>query len=243
MLVCDKWTIETWQPDFSSSGLASPTWTRVRSNGVELCNSLEWIEWRDNPVQVQTCDACGTTGCASGGYVHLSVIQDLVLWTTPQIKVNEVGSPGYFSATAPARFGALEFPRDTWESFRTAANQIPEIGTFEHANRRAIIDAWVQGPGRPKALDRLLPMLRARLLAVDTLEIADALHWIEYWLRWFEEDTDNPVKGTLVSQVPEMPIETLYFDGPRDEDWPALAKHRDIYVPVLDPDHIFIPVG
>ena len=84
MLLYDKPSLEKWSPDFSSSGQSSPVWTRLKYGQVELCNSLEWTDWTPNPVQVQICDACGTPGCASGGYVHISVLNDLVLWTVPQ---------------------------------------------------------------------------------------------------------------------------------------------------------------
>jgi len=36
----------------------------------------------------------------------------------------------------------------------------------------------------------------------------------------------------------KAPIETLYFDGPGGEDWPALARFGGGFVPALDPTHI-----
>lgn len=44
----------------------------------------EWTDWATTPLQAQICDACGTVGCASGGYIHLSVLRDFVFWTTPR---------------------------------------------------------------------------------------------------------------------------------------------------------------
>jgi hypothetical protein len=75
--------VEQWSPDFSSSGLPNPIWTRVKFRGAELYNSLEWTEWNRNPVQVQICDTCGNARLPSGGYVHVSAVQDILLWTAP----------------------------------------------------------------------------------------------------------------------------------------------------------------
>jgi len=85
MVFCSSPSFETWSPDFSSSELTNPTWTRLRLDRTELCNSLEFVDWINNPVQVQICDACGTVGCASGGYIHLSTIGEFVIWTRPQL--------------------------------------------------------------------------------------------------------------------------------------------------------------
>jgi len=82
-------------------------------------------------------------------------------------------------------------------------------------------------------------MLRARLLGADTLEVGDAIHWVQHWLDWFSNAADSAVAGTI--GVPEVQIETFYFDGPSKEDWPALARHGEMYVPLLDRDHVFLP--
>lgn len=41
----------------------------LRADGRTLVNMLELVEWGEDPVQVEICDACGTVGCATGGYV------------------------------------------------------------------------------------------------------------------------------------------------------------------------------
>src|SRR5258708_21087094 len=126
MVFCDQPTLEKWSPDFSTSGLSNPLWTRVKYSGVELCNSLEWADWTVNPVQVQICDACGTLGCASGGYVHVSTLQDVVLWTGPQCR--EIIEPVTLTATATERFGSVMIPRGVWDSFRSVSPEVADFG-------------------------------------------------------------------------------------------------------------------
>jgi hypothetical protein len=240
MLLCCEPTFETWQPDFSSAGLSSPTWTRLRSVGSVLCNSLESVEWGGNPIQVQICDACGFAGCSSGGYVHISALSDLILWTSPQVQDSHEVFDETYPATAIQRFGACGFPAESWKSLREAASKVPDVLSIPRSNGRAIADAWAMGPGRPRGLEQLVPMLRKRLLAADSLGNTEAIHWVDYWLNWFGERADRGIEGVLIQSTSD-PIETLYFDGPKAEDWPALAKRGNSYTPVLSPNYVFIP--
>jgi hypothetical protein len=240
MLFCDQPNLEKWSPNFSTSGQSSPVWTRVRYGRAELCNSLEWTDWTANPVQVQICDACGTPGCASGGYVHVSALTDLVLWTLPQ--PSEISERHNCAATATERFGSVAFPKTVWDSFRAAAYEVPVIERLPRSEGNALRDAWAAGQGRPKAPSDLLPWLRSRLLAADTLEVAVAIERIECWLNWFQQQTGTAV-GAIVHRADEVgaTIEKFYFDGPGVDDWAALARYQDSYVPALGPNHILIP--
>ncbi len=90
--------------------------------------------------------------------------------------------------------------------------------------------------------DYLVPWLRARLLAADSLDTSVAIQWIEYWLRRFGQNAAITIEGVVASKENAgARIEKLYFDGPGADDWPALAQYRDSFVPALGPNHIFIP--
>jgi hypothetical protein len=243
MLLCKQPSTELWSPDFSTSGGRSPDWTRAKCGDVELCNSLEWVEWDANPVQVQLCDACGTAGCASGGYVHMSIQTDLILWTAPQMNA-ESSFDRISSATAIERFGAVAFLPEAWRQFGTVATNIPETHQIPPANGQAIRDAWIMGPHRPKGEDKLRDWLQRRLLAADSLETTDAIKSVEHWLSWFDARATIAVEGYIATTEDSGAlIEKLYFDGPGSEDWPALARLDNCIVPALSPTHIFVPVS
>lgn len=245
MLLSNQTIIEKWRPDFSASGVADPIWTRLRYGKTILCNSLEWAEWSSNPVQVELCDVCGTAGCASGGYVHVSALGDTVLWTMPNwVTETDVGEGRLFPATVIEKFGSVAFPVGVWDSLRVAAAEVPTFGSLARAGGHALRDAWAIGQSRPKALDRLVPLLRECLVGADTLDVGDAIQWIEHWLQWFDERVANCVEGTLASpETTGSRIETLYFDGPGTADWTALAEVNGSFVPAFSPNHIFIPGG
>ncbi|MBV9764974.1 MAG: hypothetical protein JOZ48_09025 [Acidobacteriaceae bacterium] len=188
MLFCDRLSVEAWSPDFSSSGSANPVWTRARCDGVELCNSLEGIDWSSNPIQVQICDACGITGCASGSYIHLSAMRSTVFWTTPRREdASQILEGSFLPATALARFGAVAFPASAWDSLRVRAPEVPEINRLAAADGRAIRDAWIVASSRPASPGELVSWLRGRLLGTDTLSPGPEFRWTVHWEHFMEK--------------------------------------------------------
>ncbi len=245
MRVCSGVTVEKWQPNFSSSGQVSPTWTRVHCLGMELCNSLEWTEWAENPVQVILCDACGYAGCGSGGYAHVSRLGPFILWTTPQIDASDDwAATQYLPLPALDRLGAVAIPEGTWDQWRRIASQLPEASAFSQTNGAALADAWSLGPGRPRNIQELLPMLRARLLGCDTLDPGEAIDRVQRWIERLSANAATVIAGVV--RTPDevgAQVETLYFDGPSDEDWPALAIRGAADFLLLDREHAFVPIS
>jgi hypothetical protein len=152
MFVCAEPRLETWSPDFSSSGQADPIWARLRCGGVELCNSLGWVDWLENPVQVQLCESCGTPFCADGGFVHISRLGDLILWTAPQDSPDPAAPH-----EALKTLGAIAFPAAVWQTL----GALP-ADRYPPANHRAVAEAWTLGA---KVDRELLAPLLAPLLA------------------------------------------------------------------------------
>ncbi len=242
MVVCDEPLIERWSPDFSSSGQSHPNWTRIRHQQTVLCNSLEWTDWLVNPVQVELCDVCGTVGCASGGYVHISVFDDFVLWTAPEdaTQSDEVRDE-LFPATAIEKFGAIAFPLETWTKLQGVVTEVPGIASLSRADGRTLRDAWVVGPNRSRAVQGLLGMLQARLLGADTLDVDEAIRAVEFWLTWFDERGETAIDGILTSPAKiSATLEKLYFDGPGSQDWLAFARTPSGLTPTLGPQHVFV---
>jgi hypothetical protein len=244
MFFCEHPTLDVWSPEFSTSGLASPspTWTRAKCEGIELCNSLEWTGWTTNPIQVQICDTCGTAGCASGGYVHLSALRDVVLWTTPRRETAVAFDGKLFPASSVARFGAITFPESVWTSFRAAAVEVPDTKALTRSDGQSICDAWINGPARAPNHDSVVDWLRVRLLAADTLDALAAIQSVEQWIGWFRERARVEIDGSILPvQSAGAVIEKFYFDGPGAEDWLALAHYNGTLVPALGDAYMFVP--
>lgn len=231
MFVCRDIDAVDWRPDFSSSAQANPEWFRVQCGDTELTNAVNWIDWSENPVQVILCDACGHEGCSSGGYVHVSRLEDYVLWTAPQVDLDEACREGtYLPLRAIERHGAIALPLEAWHQLRAIAGAMPDIRSLPSANARALAEAWALGAGRPSNVMELGSMLRTRLVGADTLEKEDAVALVERTLADFLAQRAY----TIVSvEALSARVEKLYFDGPASEDWPAFAITGQHVMPAL----------
>jgi hypothetical protein len=79
MVFCDHPTLDAWSPDFSTSGLANPTWTRAKCGDVELCNSLEWAGYLNSKDYV-TSDHSNLMSIAPGvDYVEANAGQNVTV--------------------------------------------------------------------------------------------------------------------------------------------------------------------
>ena len=123
-----------------------------------------------------------------------------------------------------------------------AAHEVPDLRRFPPSDGNAIRDAWIASQSRPNSPDDIVPWLRSRLLDADTLEVSAAIEQVELWLNWFQQGAGVAIQA-VVKRADEVgaAIERLYFDGPGADDWAALARYRDSYVPTLGPNYILVP--
>jgi hypothetical protein len=89
-------------------------------------------------------------------------------------------------------------------------------------------------------IDELLPMLRAHLLGCDTLSADDAINTISALLDRMRLHSSEPFTWPLFGAHAAR-FEKLYFDGPAERDWRALAFVGDRPCIVFDEQHIAVP--
>ena len=84
-------------------------------------------------------------------------------------------------------------------------------------------------------------MLRHRTLACDSLAPDVAIRRVEDWLNYLLSFASVSVPVTLKSPGElGAKLETFYFDGPRGEDWLALALGSETDYVVLDSKHVLV---
>ena len=248
MRICNPLQFETWVPDFSPSEKANPTWTRAFSAGLRLTNSVEWVEWSDNPVQVIICDACGYSHCARGDYVNISRLGDLVLWSAPQFDDSDEWMVSQYTPLPAVRqFGAIGVPESEWRRLQAIGDGVPPCRALAPATRRVLADIWrlsARGPARAERLESVFPLLRRHLTGADTLEPDAAIAHLEPLVAWLAADPEAPAEGTIRrSEAVGARVTILRFDGPLAHDWPALALVASKPVLALSHDLVFIPAG
>lgn len=227
MIDCGNYQLEKWQPDFSSSGQSSPEWIRVKCSDVKICNSLEWLDWEDNPVQVEICDACGTPGCQSGGYVHVSRLGEHILWTKPYIdESDEWARTQYEAAFALRKAGSVVIPDSVLSQWQRETNKNRSLNWYPRTTRADLAAAWFMEKYpylKMTSIKDVIPYLRKELLGADTLDVTTAIDRTEALVEWFVQKPEQELRGELMAPWPELTVETLYFDGPAEKDWPAFA--------------------
>lgn len=220
MFACHDVRAESWQPDFSSSSQPNPTWTRLRLDGKVIANSVTGLDWDDNPRQAVVCDHCGTIQCESGGWVHISRLGEFVLWTLPQIPEEDT----LVGLTPLRTYGALAFPKLLWNSWN-----VPRADFYPLANERAIVDAWVLGPGREP--ETIVDVMHERMIGCDTLSKDEAIAIVERTL----QNRGAIEKEIVLLEDVGARLETIYFEGP---DWPAFAFAGHSTFVALDRRHL-----
>jgi hypothetical protein len=252
MLLCTTPEFIAWQPDFSSSEQENPTWTKLVCESVQLSNALDSVDWFDEPaIQVELCEACGHTGCESGGYVHVSRLGAHVLWTHPRIDTNDSFESFQYRASDPVRtYGAIAIPVEEWEAWRDRFARIPSSTRFPPTQRRDLFEAWVGGTrlfGAQDTRDQLVELARERAVAAEP-GAADTLRSVEAIVHWFRERPNAPVDGELVAITSDAAsVETLYFDVPDGfnrpvlQEWPAVARRGRHEAPVFGGELVLVP--
>ncbi|MCP4900675.1 MAG: hypothetical protein GY906_27240 [bacterium] len=245
MLIVDGFEVRRWSPDFSSSGQDSPVWHAVSFSGYELTNAVLDVDWDQNPTQLILCECCGVTGCNSGGWAHLSRIGQNVLLTEPNIdETNEVELGQSGPSDAIINFGSLLVASRTWDDLRSQFLSIPAWAQIPATTRSDLARAWLMsaiGRRRMPSLGDAKRMLDDSLLATDELSRKEALECLSRIVSWFEDSPDDEVKGYIESASEKTRIERLYFDGPPEEDWPALAIVDGAPVPAFSNSVYFFP--
>jgi hypothetical protein len=244
VLLCEKPEFPKWQPDFSSIGRERPLWTRLSCNGYELCNSMEWVDWcEDNSIQVKICEGCGTTHCADGGYVDITRLGDMILWTESSEYYPE--SPNrYNPIQAIKEMGSAAIPVVLWDSWAETYQRFPGSYYFRPTRHIELRAAWL---GELRTYNRaalgtstidqrfftdsdIEIILSSQLLACSSLEVGDAIQAVKHLLKWLNDDPHAEIKGRLIgSDEYKGQIETLYFDNHHVDDWQALGMRDNIF--------------
>jgi len=236
MLVSPALELEAWRPDFSSSGQASPEWTRLCLGGEEVSNSLEGMEWDSNPVQVVVCEECGHSGCQSGNYVHVSATAGYVAWTAPQIDSGDEWEVAeYTPAPVVKSHGGLLLPRSLWDGWSASRPWFASSTDLPAINARAVLDAWWWSAPPPLSRAPLgsVAVLDAYVLGSTMAGTQETQDLITSLLASLSDADSGEFKES------EAEVHTVYMEA--GFEWPCFAEVGGRRVPVVAPGWVFEP--
>ncbi|HEU4506777.1 MAG TPA: hypothetical protein VFR78_00970 [Pyrinomonadaceae bacterium] len=132
--------------DFSSSGQAKREVSQLFSNGIELINALELVDWDPDHTQFLICEECGFVHCEPGGGVGFRKSGPLVLmlpaeeyvWGERQDK-QEYRPPPYLT-----KRGIPYLTVSTYEDLRSMHSSFPAVDQIRDLNLReaALLFHW-----------------------------------------------------------------------------------------------------
>jgi hypothetical protein len=228
MLACSALTTSVWSPDLSSSGRDQPRWTRIACDGTELINGLESVAWDAPNIQVQVCEECGTPDCEIGGYVRVTRLADIVLWSAPRPDLEhdwgqEVAVTQFTPSVAVQRHGGVIISGDAWEQLRRASQSVPALGDLPPSTRADVEQVWLAEARRGQVFDPASRQeLRRQLIAAHPIDLEAAATYVERLAGWFRAEPDAVIDGAFTPVRPDDPaLVTLYLDQP-EREWTAL---------------------
>jgi hypothetical protein len=212
-------------------------------DGIELTNSIEWVEWKDgdDDIQVQICETCGTTHCATGGYASISRLGSFLLWTGPTHRQDDAFS--YGPASSVARRDSLLIPVASWDHWRQRV-KLPTINVFPRSRRLDLALAWAwdaKGPGHVEDISLLPDALIGKAYASDHWDAAETLAALGQLVAWVKVAPDEQPDVKMERASPDFTLETVYFDGPEDLDWTAIAWRNSELTFAFREDWVVLP--
>ena len=220
----DNPTIESTVLDFSSSGQVAMSVSRLVQDGQVIFNAIELIDWQPHAFQATVCEACGTPGCASGGWIALRSSGGLVLFVPAfdaiaesRQRQDEYAPPSYLLER-----GAAYLTNAGYDQLRTRLSKLPHRGDLrQFRSGEAVAMYQLEAPYRMFGVppdefavrdDSLVGASRGDVRSVvkEIKVLAETL-----------ASKDQPV--TIRELRPDEEVVSLYIDSFDFVDWGAMA--------------------
>ena len=230
------------QPKAPGFGPPLKAWTKAECDGYTLSNCLEQVEWSPDPFQVFTCEGCGIMGCKPGGWVRLSRVGNLVLFTRG---FHWSGEP---SISAVEECGSILLPVAIWERWRESVPSIPQFEAIPVIDRATLAEVWIShtlfGTRAERFCDPSPMTLKEELVACDRLQVDEAILLVQKVLDWRRTGNEDQLDGTIqpIGEV-DVELETLYFSGSSNRDWTAFAWWQESLTLAFGSEWVFLPRG
>lgn len=223
--------------DFTSSGQGHFQATRLVSDGVQIINAVELVDWDDDEIQFFVCDHCGTVRCASGGWIVLRTSGDLVLMMPAFAAMSENNwsktefSPPYFIQDK----GAAYLDRQTYESLREHFSEFPPFENIKPLQMREAmwlvqLNAPIRILGEPSTLEINHRKFDYAVGGLES-EPKEVLLEAEKLLR---ENFENRSSAHLRRLLPEEKSIWLFLDTAEFIDWQIMVLAKGKYKFVID---------
>jgi hypothetical protein len=224
--------------DFSSSGQGKVQVSQLVSEGVELINAIELVDWDSEDTQFLVCEACGYTHCKSGDWVSIRKSNSLILiLPTSQYVWREDGEeeeyrPPYYLK----KQGVAWLDLSTYQSLRSKHSSFPTLEKIRQLNLREAtlvfhLDAPANVLGRPPEIK----VRRDIVLASSEGDYVEHLKQLETLIpRQYKDDSNAVLRPVSESEQ----VISFYLDGQEFMEWNALAFDGSAYRLLVDSKYV-----
>lgn len=197
--------------------------SRLFSDGVELINALELVDWGSEDTQLLVCEACGYTHCKSGDWASVRRSSSLILllpaaqYVWGESREKEEYRPPYYLK----KRGAAYLDLSAYENLRSGHPSFPPAERIRHLNMReaALLFQW-DAPARVLGEPPEVSARRDVILGSSEGDGVECLKRLEALIQSQYQD-ESPAVLRPVSEGER--VVTFYLDAAEFIEWKALA--------------------
>ena len=219
------------QFDFTSSEQGKPTFTALKIDDKDFINMVEGLEGEidDNQVfQTILCDHCGCYQCASGNWVALRQLNDLIFFIPAFEDLNTEFDEGIYHPPYEFRQkGAFWLTITDFNKFKKLVPEIDKLTTIKNMTKFELISLYKWDTPHKMFGDfpNFKPIRKDHILTVSELDNETLTNILELKLT----ELENATELGLEPLVYEDNIVTVYLNDHSTTEWKALYKTKDNY--------------
>ena len=229
--------------DFGSSGQGRLHVYQLLSEGIELINALELVDWNSGDTQFLICEACGFVHCKPGDWVSVRKSDSLVLilpasgyiWRESNADA-EYRPPLYLE-----KQGIAYLDISTYESLRSKHPSFPALDQIHRLNLREATSLFQWNA--PYRVFGDPPAVRTRSDIVVGSSQGDHVEWLHRIEHLIQKQYTVECFAQLRSLSAKERVISLYLDAAEFLEWDALVFDGSEYKLLVDSKYVIAPAA
>ena len=226
-----NFTIYKKQFDFTSSGQGKPTFTALKIDDEDFINMIEGLDGEINDDQIfQTilCDHCGNYECATGNWVALRQLIDIIFFIPAfEYLQTEIDTGIYEPPYIFRQKGAYWLTVTGFGNFKKLVPEIDKLNSIKTMSKFELISLykWDTPHKMFGNFPNFKPLRKDHILTVSELDTETLINILEQKLR----ELENAIEFEFEPLVYEDQIVSIYLNDNSTTEWKALYKTEDSY--------------
>lgn len=220
---------EQWIAPWQGDDIPRPKWTKLLAGDVLLSNSIEYANWKSNPVFPIVCEGCWSAECGAHGLARIVSLPYCVIWIKPRpVDFDEFWQDGLSQSNYINE--SVRIPLDVWDQLASQFRNVPRIYYYPRATRADIARLWVDEMPeeiRRSDIDQLEEHAVRKALASYPLELDECIEDLRARIRWLGESPDEVVEGRMIRLTDNEPVNSIFIDQPSFPEWRAFVAGRE----------------